>query len=353
VNRLQRIEHTRTELLAQPGAIGATLAIARAAAVDIVSAWRQRKIQQVYFVGSGDSLIVGEAVAPAWQRWVERPAIPMQALEFARYGVHCADDATAVVIISASGRSEATLESLRSAMRRGALTLAVTNTETAPLISEATHHLLVSATRVGWPTQSSTAPIAALLWLGLVWSAKLDSVDAHAVLTLPETVQDVLEAHDIPMRALAEKWRDRATFFFAGGGPAYAAARMGAAKIKEMSQDHAHAMFLEEYHHYYSVKSGEAFFLVAPNGVLRDRAVSTARSAASEGASLVILRSEDEAGYEGLSGHQVALPPIPESLASVVYAVPLQLFAQHLAILKQQPEWAQQDHQGRRVRSPQ
>jgi glutamine---fructose-6-phosphate transaminase (isomerizing) len=349
VNRIERIEYTRTEMLGQPEAIRATLESTRTAAADILSTWRRRNVQRVYFVGSGDSFIVGEAVAPVWQRWLERPAIPMQALEFARYGADAADATTAVVIISASGGSGATLEGLRSAMRRGAVTFGLTNTADTPLISEATHHLLVNATRLGWPTQSSTAPIAALLWLGLAWRGTLDTAEAHALLALPQIVQRVLDAQDVPMRRLAEDWRDRAAFFLAGGGPAYAAARLGAAKIKEMSQDHAQAMFLEEYHHYYSVKRGEAFFLVVPPGALRDRALDTARSAAGDGAALVILRSEDDPGYEGLSDRQIVLPAIPESLASVVYAVPLQLFAQHLAIMKQQPEWSQQDHQGRRI----
>jgi glucosamine 6-phosphate synthetase-like amidotransferase/phosphosugar isomerase protein len=210
--------------------------------------------------------------------------------------------------------------------------------------------LPIHATRIGWPSQSSTAGIAALLSLGAEWAAGRDAPPELRTFQedlerLPQIVADVLDANDASSRRLAEQWIEQPAFFFAGTGAAYTAGRLGAAKIKEMSQDHASAMFLEEYHHYYSVKTGEAFFLLAPPGPGRDRARETAESARRVGADAVVLQSHADAVDFPLPGF--ALPTVAEPLNSIIYSLPLHLFAQYLGMLKQQPAWALQDGAGR------
>jgi glucosamine 6-phosphate synthetase-like amidotransferase/phosphosugar isomerase protein len=264
----------------------------------------------------------------------------------------CTDTSTLVVVITGSTGYPALFEGLREAAKRGAFTLGVTNHEGTPVSTGTTDHLLIPATRIGWPTQISTAQIAALLRLGLVWSEREGASELRALPALPSIVRRVIDDQDIPMRELAAHWCDRSMFLFAASGPAYAAARMGSAKIKEMSQDHVCTMYLEEYHHYYPVKKGEAFFLLAPGGTIHNRAVDTARDAAAEQADLVILRPSGDRTFDEFEAKQIALPDIPEGLSSIIYAIPLHLFAQHLAILKQRPEWTKQDHQGRRIKTP-
>ena len=347
MNRIERIQYTRMELLDQPRAIEETLAAERERVAELAARLEERDIQFIQVLGCGDSYCVAEAIATPWRRWLGRPVLAVQSLEHAYETV---TPQTLVIAISATGGPGATLDAVRRGREHGAHVLVVTNTIASPTAQTATAILPVHATRIGWPTQSTTAAIAALLALGAAWaerrgvSPELQGF-SEELGRLPQTVADVLATHDQASKALAERWIEQPSFFFAGTGAAYTAGRLGAAKIKEMSQDHASAMFLEEYHHYYSVKTGEAFFLLAPSGPGRERARETAESARRVGANIVVLTSDDDE-VDGLLP-RLKLPTVAEPLNSIIYSLPLHVFSQHLGVLKQRPEWALQDGAGR------
>jgi glucosamine--fructose-6-phosphate aminotransferase (isomerizing) len=347
MNRIERIEYTRTELLGQPRAIEETLAAEQERRAELAARLAERDIRRIQVLGSGDSFCVAEAIAGPWRRWLDLPVLAVQSLEHAYETV---TPQTLVIAISAMGGAGATLDAVHRGQEQGGYVLTVTNTIASPTAQEATAILPVHATRIGWPTQSTTAAIAALLALGAAWAMRRGASPelqrfSEDLGRLPETVADVLAASDEPSKALAERWIEQPALFFAGTGAAYTAGRLGAAKIKEMSQDHASAMFLEEYHHYYSVKTGEAFFLLAPPGPGRERARETVESARRVGADIVVLTSDDAVVDVPLP--QLELPAVSEPLNSIIYSLPLQIFAQHLGMLKQRPEWALQDGAGR------
>ena len=95
------------------------------------------------------------------------PCEPMQSLEFAYYHAHLVDADTAVIALSSSGETTRTVEALLVAQHRGSYTVSLTNTAGSTLQSEADTSLKIEATRVGWPTQSSTAALALLLELAI------------------------------------------------------------------------------------------------------------------------------------------------------------------------------------------
>ena len=348
LNRLERVEYTRTELLAQPEVIRETLDREGETIARLACAFEHRGLQNVQVIGNGDSFCVAEAIVAPWRAWLNIPVLAIQALEHAYERV---DAQTLLIVISAMGGAGATVTAARRGQDQGAFVLGVTNAPSSDLVTQTSAILPIHATRIGWPTQSTTAPIAALLALGIAWAERRNlslnlSAIKESLRFLPNVMTEVLRAQDAPMRSLAEQWQGHTTFFLAGSGPAYTAARLGASKIKEISQDHAYAMYLEEYHHYYSVKTGEAFFLLAPPGSAFDREVQTAESAYSVGADVRILQdATSDAVCKAYP--RIDLPPTAEELTSIVYALPLHLFAQHLGIVKQQPEWALQDHAGR------
>jgi glucosamine--fructose-6-phosphate aminotransferase (isomerizing) len=123
-------------------------------------------------------------------------------------------------------------------------------------------------------------------------------------------------------------------YLFSGGGPAFGAALFGAAKVKECSPDHAIAIPLEEFHHYNSQKHGEPLFLVAPEGRSVSRARDTALEGRRWGGTIYAVTTEGDHTLDDCTDEIVALPPVPEALAPLVYTVPLQLFAYHVAQAK-------------------
>src|SRR5581483_7300357 len=94
------------------------------------------------------------------------------------------------------------------------------------------------------------------------------------------------------------------------------------------------ALPLEEFHHYVTLKPGDLMFLVAPSGLSSARAVDTAIGAHAMGGQVVGLVSSGDSTLDGLLDWEYALPAIEESLAPLLFTIPLQLFAYHVAMEK-------------------
>lgn len=336
--RRHRVEWTRTEMLAQPEAIAKTLDAERDAIREHASDLAGQGFRRIYLVGCGDSLAVMVGIRTLWERLVGVPCEPIQALDFAYYDSHLAGSDSLVVLLSSSGETARTVEAALVAAAKGATTLGVTNTAGSTLMRETQRSLLVHATRRGWPTQASTAAMALLAMLALEWARAIgngqlaDSLERE-LLELPMTVERVLHKVDDAVAALAIPYADRSLFLYAGGGPTYACAMFGAAKMKECTPSHAIAIPLEEYHHYNSQKPGDLLFLVAPAGATVHRALDTLRQGRRVGGAVCVVTTEGESRLDG--GDAVfKLPASSPFLAPISYTIPSQLFAYHVAMEK-------------------
>ena len=161
-----RVEATGPELFGQPAAIQATIR-QNDAVLDAIADRLTTGIRRVVLVGCGDSLAVMIAARQALETALGVPCEPMQSLEFAYYHADLVDGGTAVIALSSSGETTRTVEALLVAQHRGSYTVALTNTDGSTLQREADTALKIEATRVGWPTQSSTAALALLLELAI------------------------------------------------------------------------------------------------------------------------------------------------------------------------------------------
>jgi glucosamine--fructose-6-phosphate aminotransferase (isomerizing) len=206
---------------------------------------------------------------------------------------------------------------------------------------EADHQILIHAERKGWPTQSSTAAMAVLYQYGIELArqmrpnegVEIDSLE-EALHGTPALIAQALETHNESIADLADEEADHPLYLFVGGGPSYASALFGAAKVKELSPDHAIAIPLEEYHHYNSQKIAEPLFLIAPNGPSLPRALDTAREGKRFGGMVYSLVSEGNSLLDEISDTNFYLPVMDERLVPMVYSIPVQLFAYHVAMAK-------------------
>lgn len=338
-HRVMRLRGGREELRQQPETIEVTLREEAERIRNIAARLADREINKIYLTGCGDSYFSGIAIQYAYERWLKVPVETIQALEYARYYHQLTDERSLMLAQSSSGTTPRTYEAFTTARQAGAFVVGVTNTPHTPLTLETDAYILVRATRVGWPTQASTAAIAGTLLLGLelakVWGT-LDESELSQLrdqlFGLPAVVEKTLERYDDEVKALTPGFLTARDFFFVGGGPSFATANFGAAKVKELSEDHAVALELEEYHHYRSVKRDEPVFLIAPRGQSHDRAVETAESARNVGARLFALVEEGDTRIPPLADHVFRFPPMPEALTPIPYAVPLHLFADHLSV---------------------
>ena len=332
-----RVEATGPELFGQPAAIQATIS-KNIAALDDVADRLAGRITRLVLVGCGDSLAVMIAARQVLETALGVPCEPMQSLEFAYYHAGLVDATTAVIALSSSGETTRTVEALLVAQHRGAYTVSLTNTDGSTLQAEADRALKIEATRVGWPTQSSTAALALLFELAVRIAERSTSAAAPALRAaldgLPDAMAAVLTRVDPVIAAIAddEVRLGVRTVLFAGAGPNLASAIVGAAKVKECTTLHALDIQTEEYHHYNSQKAGEPLFLLAPTGPSVPRAVDTGTDALRWGGRLYVVTTEGEHAFDGLAGTVLTLPAVPEALSPLLYLLPAQLVGYHLGL---------------------
>jgi glutamine---fructose-6-phosphate transaminase (isomerizing) len=339
--KVMRLRGGRIEAREQPQAIATTLREEHANIKDIVDKLSGRQIEKIYLTGCGDSYYSGMAVQYALQQWLKIPCESIQALEYARYYHTFTDDNSLVLAQSHSGTTPRTYEAFMTAKQAGAFVIGVTNIPHTPLILETDAHILARATRVGWPTQATTAPMAAIYLLGLELAKAWGTLDNQEwqtyydeLFSLPDLVAQTLTRYDDEIRSIARQMTSVTDFFYVGGGPSLATANLGAAKVKEYSEDHAIVLELEEFHHYRSTKGGEPLFLVAPRGQGHDRAVDTAVRARKADSMLFALIEEGDDAIGASADYTFTFPPVSEALSPIPYVVPLHLFADHLSVAK-------------------
>lgn len=335
--RLRRVALTREEMLAQEAAIGATLAAEAEALAAIGAMARVRRVDHVVVLGCGDSWFVGMGVRHAFERLTGRPMIAAQALDYAAFDHAGTGPGGLVMGISAGGNTPVVMDALRAARQRGAMTVGISNTAGAPLLTEFDGGLRVHATRRGWPTQSSTATMALLVALGLAIAGDVPghAAIAAALAAAPGHGRCTLEMADAPMAALAVALADAREIFLAGAGPHHATACFGAAKIRELSPVHATAFALEELHHYRLPKRGDAVILVAPDAASRPRALDTAIVGMAEGAQVHALLADADPELEALLAGHVRVAASDAALAPIVHAPALHAFAYHFAMARE------------------
>ena len=332
-----RVEATGPELFGQAEAIRMTLAL-NASTLDSIAEHLSTRVNRVVLVGCGDSLAVMVAARQALETMLGVPCEPVQSLEFAYYQAHLVDEGTAVIALSSSGETTRTVEALLVAQHRGSYTVAITNTVGSTLQTEAATALQIEATRVGWPTQSSTAALALLLELAVrIGERRVPAEAAPLRLTLdglPGVMYRVLMRIDPLIAGIAELEVAAGvqTVLFAGAGPNLASAIIGAAKVKECTTLHAADIEVEEYHHYNSQKAGEPLFLLAPSGPSVPRAADTARDALRWGGRLYVATTEGEHAFDDFAGQVITLPAVPEPLSPLLYVLVAQLVGYHLGL---------------------
>ncbi len=338
--RRRRVDLTRVEILAQPAVIRDTLAEERANVTRAARDLAKAGLRRVVMTGCGDSLAVMIAARLLFERVLGLPCEPIQALDFAYYTASTIGSDTLVITLSSSGTTTRTVEAALMARALGARTLALSNTPGSALMVQSDHGLLVRAERKGWPTQASTAALALLLQFALDLGSALDRpadliADMQDALdAVPDQIAAVIAAHEDGIAALARHDADRATYLFAGGGPAYACALFGAAKVKECSPDHAIAIPLEEFHHYNSQKLGDPLFVIAPQGPSVARARDTAFEGKRWGGRIYGIVADGETAFDPHADVVFHLPVVPEEICGLIYCVPVQLFAYHVAMAK-------------------
>jgi glutamine---fructose-6-phosphate transaminase (isomerizing) len=249
------------------------------------------------------------------------------------------------VTVSQSGETADTLAALRLAKQAGYLaTLAICNVPESSLVRESD---LIMLTRAGpeigvASTKAFTTQITALSLL-VIALAKTHGADAErerslvaGLVELPGAIDKTL-ALDPAIRELAKRFKEKHHALFLGRGALYPIALEGALKLKEISYIHAEAYAAGELKHgpLALVDADMPIITVAPNNDLLEKLKSNLMEVRARGGELYVF-ADPESGIEPSDGvHVIHMPKhVSYFQAPIVYTIPLQLLAYHVAILR-------------------
>ena len=299
--------------------------------------------QGVHIVACGTSYHAG-LIARYWLESLGVPCTVEVASEY-RYRRGVTPPHTLFVCISQSGETADTLAALRAAQGRGYVaTLAICNVAESSLVREAALSVLTRAGReIGVAsTKAFMTQLVALRLLALLLGRRYDlDPAAEALLVgdlerLPKVLEEALALNGAIER-LAEHFAEKHHALFLGRGPQYPVAMEGALKLKEISYIHAEAYPAGELKHgpLALVDSDMPVVCVLPKDGLLEKVLSNLQEVRARGGVLFLFADREvDAGLSGVDTHVLSLGAVPESIAPLVFTVPLQLLAYHVAILK-------------------
>ncbi len=300
------------------------------------------KVEAVQIVACGTSYHAGLVA----RHWVEGlaglPCSVEVASEF-RYRNKVVAPNTLFVSISQSGETADTLACLRYSKDSGYLArLGICNVPTSSLARESD---LVYLTKAGpeigvASTKAFTTQLIGLLMLTLVLgrshglSAVAEGSINESLRALPDSLDAVMALEPLIVK-MAEAFDDKEHALFLGRGIHYPIAMEGALKLKEISYIHAEAYPAGELKHgpLALIDSEMPVIAVAPNDDLLEKVKSNLQEVKARGGELYVFGHSHES-HEDTVTQFIELPEIPELIAPIIYTIPLQLLAYHVAILK-------------------
>jgi glucosamine--fructose-6-phosphate aminotransferase (isomerizing) len=302
------------------------------------------EVKAVHMAACGTSYHAGLAACYFIEQICRIPARIEFASEY-RYRNPVVTPGTLFVTISQSGETADTLAALRTAKQSGYLsTLTICNVAESSMVRDSE---LVLLTRAGpeigvASTKAFTTQLTALgmLIIALGKHGRIDREQERSLvmqlMQLPGLVEKTLKL-EASIQALAETFAHKQHALFLGRGALYAIAMEGALKLKEISYIHAEAYAAAELKHgpLALVDEDMPVVAVAPNNELLEKLKSNLQEVRARGGQLFVF-ADPETGIESSDGVTVIKMPTVSSAfqAPLVYSIPLQLLAYHVAVLK-------------------
>jgi glucosamine--fructose-6-phosphate aminotransferase (isomerizing) len=301
------------------------------------------ELTRIHIVACGTSWHAG-LVGKFLIEQLSRVAVEVDYASEYRYREPVIQPGTLIIGITQSGETADTLAAMKEAAARGARTLAICNVmgSTATRQCEATI-LTHAGPEIGVAsTKAFTTQLAVLTLLALKLGEAKGTVDPVLRAELLQGLRE-LPAHLERLNSLepkiiqwAHRWKDAKDFLYLGRGPCYPIALEGALKLKEISYIHAEGYPAGEMKHGPIALIDNTLPVVAlmPRDAHRDKTLSNLQEAAARDGRILALVTEGDTGLFGIAEDVLELPAVHPWLTPIVYAVPLQLLAYHIAVLR-------------------
>jgi len=261
--------------------------------------------------------------------------IPAQAFLASEYATSPPPIGDALVVgVTQSGETADTLSALREARKRGARTLAVTNTVGSTVARECDHALYIRAgPEIGVAASKTFASQLAALNLFTLGTTRVDGTRdiIGALRDLPSNIQAVLD--DSQAKAVAETYVDSDAYFFIGRGLQYPVALEGALKMKEITYKHAEGFAAGELKHgplALVTEDTPVFAVVTGDSEMARKTIGNVKEVEARDAPVVAV-TDGQSDVERYADHVLEVPETYPQAAAVLANVQLQLVSYYVA----------------------
>ena len=302
------------------------------------------RIKRITIVACGTSYYAG-MVAKYWFEQFARVPVDIDVASEFRYREPVLEEGGLALFISQSGETADTLAALRHCKENGQTIGVIVNVPTSSMAREAdlllpTHagpEIGVASTKAFSCQLAVLAALAAHMAVkkGLMSREEEQAVVGH-LLEAPAALNAALD-HDDDIASMAHLIAPARDVLYLGRGPDFPLAMEGALKLKEISYIHAEGYASGEMKHgpIALIDSEVPVIVLAPSGPLFEKTVSNMEEVRARGGQIVLIsdaKGLEEAGEGCLA--TIEMPQVHPLIAPLVYAIPVQLLAYHVACVK-------------------
>ena len=246
-----------------------------------------------------------------------------------------------VIVISQSGETADTLAAAREAKARGAKTLGVINVVGSTIAREVNTGIYLHAgPEIGVAsTKAFTVQVIDLLLLALFWRQEKGFKQEKNIIRdlggLPKKIREVLKQSD-SIRKLAQKFSSCRNILYLGRGFNFPVALEGALKLKEISYIHAEGYPAAEMKHgpIALIDKDMPVMFIATRDRTHEKILSNMEEIKARGGEIIAIVNEKDKRISKLTKNIIKVPLVSPELMPIINAIPLQLFAYHVADLK-------------------
>jgi glutamine---fructose-6-phosphate transaminase (isomerizing) len=301
-----------------------------------------RRAERLILTACGTSYhaaLVGEYLFEEFAR------IPVE-VEYAselRYRNPPIDRNTIVLAITQSGETADTLAALRECQRKGHPTLSICNVVGSSIAREADGGVYLHAgPEIGVAsTKAFTSQVTVLAMLALYFGRMrhLSSPQGARMIrelrAMPDVIRRTLDCHDA-VRRVAERYYHAGNVLYLGRQYLYPVALEGALKLKEISYIHAEGYPAAEMKHgpIALVDRDTPSVFLMPRGAIFDKVMSNLEEVKARGGPVIAVACAGDEEVAARADDVISVPDVAEYLQPLVVAVPLQLLAYHIALLR-------------------
>ncbi len=336
------------EIYEQPTVIGTTLNAYYHPVTGDISLpklpFKLKNIPKITIIACGTSYYAASVA----KYWIEQTAlVPVEidiASEF-RYRKPILSPGGMMVVISQSGETADTLAALRYGKEHGQHSVAILNVAQSTMAREADAFIqTLAGPEIGVAsTKAFTTQLIALACLTLAIAQEKKTITAEEEQRLGSSLSEIssraLEVlnHDEAIQNLSHELAGAKDILYIGRGTSYPIAQEGALKLKEISYIHAEATAAGELKHgpISLVDENVPIIAIAPSDDLFEKTASNIREIAARGGKIILL--SDKKGIKSLKDvayTTIELPKAEPFATPILYAIPIQLIAYHVAVAK-------------------